>query len=144
MVLQDRRKTVGVMVGHVQVGGGAPVVVQSMTNTDTEDPASTAQQIIALADAGSELVRLTVNTPEAAAAEVVHGLSDFFIAVHHKWAVTHHRFVDRFTRQPQQRDVVIRFKLHGVVSTVEVHQLTGALLVASVVWGAHILGRPAR
>ncbi|MCC6490328.1 MAG: flavodoxin-dependent (E)-4-hydroxy-3-methylbut-2-enyl-diphosphate synthase [Candidatus Hydrogenedentes bacterium] len=68
MVLQERRKTVGVMVGHIQVGGGAPVVVQSMTNTDTEDPASTAQQVIALADAGSELVRMTVNTPEAAAA----------------------------------------------------------------------------
>jgi (E)-4-hydroxy-3-methylbut-2-enyl-diphosphate synthase len=64
----NRRQTVGVMVGGVQVGGGAPVVVQSMTNTDTVDAAATAQQVIALADAGSDLVRFTVNTREAAAA----------------------------------------------------------------------------
>ncbi len=61
-------KTVGVKVGPVQVGGGAPVAVQSMTNTDTPDVASTAQQCIELAQAGSELVRITVNLPEAAAA----------------------------------------------------------------------------
>jgi (E)-4-hydroxy-3-methylbut-2-enyl-diphosphate synthase len=63
-----RRKTIGVMVGHVQVGGGAPVVVQSMTNTDTADAAGTAKQICELAEAGSEIVRITVNTPEAARA----------------------------------------------------------------------------
>ena len=61
-------KTVGVKVGHVQVGGGAPVVVQSMTMTDTADPAGTAKQCIELAEAGSEMVRVTVNLPEAAAA----------------------------------------------------------------------------
>src|SRR3984893_17563798 len=61
-------KTVGVKVGHVQVGGGAPVVVQSMTMTDTADARGTAQQCIELAEAGSELVRITVNVPEAAAA----------------------------------------------------------------------------
>ena len=61
-------KTVGVKVGNVQVGGGAPVVVQSMTMTDTADAAATAQQCIELAEAGSELVRVTVNVPEAAAA----------------------------------------------------------------------------
>jgi (E)-4-hydroxy-3-methylbut-2-enyl-diphosphate synthase len=55
------------MVGTVQVGGGAPIVVQSMTNTDTEDAAATARQVVALARAGSELVRITVNTPQAAA-----------------------------------------------------------------------------
>jgi (E)-4-hydroxy-3-methylbut-2-enyl-diphosphate synthase len=65
---QARRPSVGVRVGNVLVGGGAPVVVQSMTNTDTEDPASTAKQIAELARAGSELVRITVNTPAAAAA----------------------------------------------------------------------------
>ena len=54
------------MVGGVPVGGGAPVVVQSMTNTDTEDAAATAAQVVALAEAGSELVRITVNTPKAA------------------------------------------------------------------------------
>jgi (E)-4-hydroxy-3-methylbut-2-enyl-diphosphate synthase len=61
-------KTVGVKVGHVQVGGGAPVVVQSMTMTDTADAKATAEQCIELAEAGSELVRVTVNLPEAAAA----------------------------------------------------------------------------
>ena len=59
-------RTVGVRVGSVQVGGGAPVVVQSMTMTDTADAASTAQQCIELAEAGSEMVRVTVNLPEAA------------------------------------------------------------------------------
>lgn len=63
-----RRPSVGVHIGKVTVGGGAPIVVQSMTNTDTEDPASTAKQIAELARAGSELVRITVNTPAAAAA----------------------------------------------------------------------------
>ncbi|HEY9131248.1 MAG TPA: flavodoxin-dependent (E)-4-hydroxy-3-methylbut-2-enyl-diphosphate synthase [Dyella sp.] len=63
-----RRPSVGVQIGKVIVGGGAPIVVQSMTNTDTEDPASTAKQIAELARAGSELVRITVNTPAAAAA----------------------------------------------------------------------------
>jgi (E)-4-hydroxy-3-methylbut-2-enyl-diphosphate synthase len=61
-------KTVGVRVGRVQVGGGAPVVVQSMTMTDTVDARATAQQCIELAEAGSEMVRVTVNVPEAAAA----------------------------------------------------------------------------
>src|SRR5213596_3609814 len=61
-------KTIGVRVGTVQVGGGAPVVVQSMTMTDTADAAATAQQCIELAEAGSEMVRITVNLPEAAAA----------------------------------------------------------------------------
>jgi (E)-4-hydroxy-3-methylbut-2-enyl-diphosphate synthase len=60
--------TVGVKVGHVQVGGGAPIVVQSMTMTDTADAAATAMQCIELAEAGSDLVRVTVNLPEAAAA----------------------------------------------------------------------------
>ena len=61
-------RTVGVRVGRVQVGGGAPVVVQSMTLTDTADAAATARQCVELAEAGSELVRVTVNVPEAAAA----------------------------------------------------------------------------
>src|SRR5579884_2303107 len=63
-----RRKTHGVMVGHVRVGGGAPIVVQSMTNTDTADVESTFRQTVELAEAGSEIVRWTVNVPEAAAA----------------------------------------------------------------------------
>jgi (E)-4-hydroxy-3-methylbut-2-enyl-diphosphate synthase len=65
---RKRHTTVGVPVGPVQVGGGAPVVVQSMANTDTVDVGSTAKQCIELAQAGSEMVRITVNIPEAAAA----------------------------------------------------------------------------
>jgi len=61
-------RTIAVKVGHVQVGGGAPVVVQSMTSTDTADVAGTVAQVAALATAGSEIVRVTVNVPEAAAA----------------------------------------------------------------------------
>src|SRR5438046_2917981 len=68
MSLVKLHRTTGVRVGHVQVGGGAPIVVQSMTLTDTADAQSTAQQCIDLAAAGSELVRVTVNLPEAAAA----------------------------------------------------------------------------
>src|SRR6202158_3949461 len=63
-----RHKTTQVMVGNVAVGGGAPIVVQSMTNTDTADVAGTVAQIAALARAGSELVRITVDRDEAAAA----------------------------------------------------------------------------
>src|ERR1700731_5103632 len=63
-----RHKTTQVMVGNVAVGGGAPVVVQSMTNTDTADVAGTVQQVAALAAAGSEIVRITVDRDEAAAA----------------------------------------------------------------------------
>lgn len=65
---RPRRKTYGVRVGHVLVGGGAPIVVQSMTNTDTADVAATFKQTLELAEAGSEIVRWTVNVPEAAAA----------------------------------------------------------------------------
>ena len=64
----ERHKTVSVKVGHVKVGGGAPIVVQSMTNTDTADVNGTAQQVAALARQGSEIVRITVDRDEAAAA----------------------------------------------------------------------------
>ncbi|HXW18974.1 MAG TPA: flavodoxin-dependent (E)-4-hydroxy-3-methylbut-2-enyl-diphosphate synthase, partial [Roseiarcus sp.] len=67
-----RRATVGVRIGEgdaaVPVGGGAPILVQSMTNTDTADVEATARQVAALARAGSELVRITVDRDEAAAA----------------------------------------------------------------------------
>jgi len=65
--MSPRRVSTRVMVGPVAIGGGAPVVVQSMTNTDTADAAATARQVEELWRAGSELVRITVNTPEAAA-----------------------------------------------------------------------------
>src|SRR6202049_3315987 len=64
----ERHRTVAVTVGNVTVGGGAPVVVQSMTNTDTADVEQTTRQVAALARAGSEMVRITVDRNEAAAA----------------------------------------------------------------------------
>ncbi len=66
--VEKRRASIGVMVGNIKVGGNAPVVVQSMTNTDTADARATADQIEQLARAGSELVRITVDRDEAAAA----------------------------------------------------------------------------
>jgi (E)-4-hydroxy-3-methylbut-2-enyl-diphosphate synthase len=74
----ERRRTVTTMVGAVPVGSAAPIVVQSMTNTDTADPASTAEQVRALARAGSQFVRVTVNNDAAAAAvpEIVARVAD--------------------------------------------------------------------
>ena len=66
--MPERRQTIAVPVRNVQIGGGAPIAVQAMTNTPTADIDATAQQTCALAEAGAELVRFTVDTPEAAAA----------------------------------------------------------------------------
>src|SRR5690242_20328958 len=76
MAAIQRRKSIVAAVGGVQVGGTNPIVVQSMTNTDTADVRSSITQVAALARAGSELVRVTVNTEEAAAAlpKIVEGL----------------------------------------------------------------------
>ena len=68
MLTEPRKRTIPVRIGTVTVGGGAPVVVQSMTNTDTADIEATTAQVAALARAGSELVRITVDRAEAAAA----------------------------------------------------------------------------
>jgi (E)-4-hydroxy-3-methylbut-2-enyl-diphosphate synthase len=78
MAIRSRRKTVTVDVAGVPVGMGHPIVVQSMTNTDTADAAATAQQVVDLANAGSQLVRITVNNDEAAAAvpEIASRVSD--------------------------------------------------------------------
>jgi (E)-4-hydroxy-3-methylbut-2-enyl-diphosphate synthase len=78
-----RRKTVTVRVGQVRVGSDAPVVVQSMTNTDTADIQGTTQQVAALAAAGSELVRVTVNNDAAAQAVpfIVEGLAKLGVHV---------------------------------------------------------------
>jgi len=70
--IKKQRSSIGVRIDQVSVGGGAPVVVQSMTNTDTENESATALQVAQLARAGSELVRITVNT--AAAAKVVSAI----------------------------------------------------------------------
>jgi len=78
-----RRKTVTVRVGGVPVGSGYPVVVQSMTNTDTADAVGTAAQIVDLAHAGSQLVRITVNNEQAAAAvpEIASRVTDLGVSV---------------------------------------------------------------
>jgi (E)-4-hydroxy-3-methylbut-2-enyl-diphosphate synthase len=78
-----RRQTVTAHVGGIPIGSNHPIVVQSMTNTDTADPASTADQVVALARAGSQLVRITVNNEEAAAAvpEIARRVSDAGIEV---------------------------------------------------------------
>jgi (E)-4-hydroxy-3-methylbut-2-enyl-diphosphate synthase len=83
MAQVERRKSVTVTVGNVRVGSSAPVVVQSMTNTDTADVLSTIQQVAALANAGSELVRVTVNNDAAAAAvpAIIEGLAKLGIEV---------------------------------------------------------------
>ena len=80
---KPRRTTVTANVGGVLVGSAHPIVVQSMTNTDTADAASTAQQVAALAAAGSQIVRITVNNDEAAAAvpEIVQRLTDMGVTV---------------------------------------------------------------
>ncbi|HLV25620.1 MAG TPA: flavodoxin-dependent (E)-4-hydroxy-3-methylbut-2-enyl-diphosphate synthase [Gemmatimonadales bacterium] len=83
MVFAPRRTTVTANVGGVEIGSAQPVVVQSMTNTDTADAAATATQVAALAEAGSQLVRVTVNNDEAAAAlpEIVSRLEDAGVSV---------------------------------------------------------------
>ena len=83
MIFKPRRQTVTAHIGGVPVGSSAPVVVQSMTNTDTADPVSTAAQVVSLATAGSQLVRITVNTDEAAMAvpEIVARAADAGVTV---------------------------------------------------------------
>ncbi|MDZ4154385.1 flavodoxin-dependent (E)-4-hydroxy-3-methylbut-2-enyl-diphosphate synthase, partial [Methylicorpusculum sp.] len=68
MSISLRKITHQVLVGNVKVGGGAPIVVQSMTNTDTANVSATVKQVMELSTAGSEIVRITVNSEEAAAA----------------------------------------------------------------------------
>ena len=83
MAVKPRRRAVVVDVGGVRVGGDHPIVVQSMTNTDTVDVPATVNQVMALAQAGSELVRVTVNTEQAAAAvpRIVETLDKFGVRV---------------------------------------------------------------
>jgi len=80
---KERRKSVICDIGGVKIGGSYPIAIQSMTNTDTADVASTVNQIVALAQAGSELVRVTVNTEEAAQAvpKIVAALERFGVRV---------------------------------------------------------------
>ncbi len=83
MGFKDRRNTVTCLVGGVPIGSSHPIVVQSMTNTDTADPKATAEQVAALARAGSTLVRVTVNNDAAAAAvpELIQRVADLGVTV---------------------------------------------------------------
>src|SRR5712692_4128015 len=83
MPASERRRSVAVNSGAVKVGGSNPIVVQSMTNTDTAHVQSTVNQVMALANAGSELVRVTVNTEEAARAvpKIAETLDKFGVRV---------------------------------------------------------------
>jgi (E)-4-hydroxy-3-methylbut-2-enyl-diphosphate synthase len=110
---EQRRRTATVYVGGVPVGSGHPIVVQSMTNTDTADPEGTAEQVAALAAAGSELVRITVNTDAAAAAvpEIVRLL--------HRWGVSvpiigdfHYNGHLLLTRHPECARALAKYRIN--------------------------------
>jgi (E)-4-hydroxy-3-methylbut-2-enyl-diphosphate synthase len=110
---EQRRRTATVHVGGVPVGSGHPIVVQSMTNTDTADPEGTAEQVAALAAAGSELVRITVNTDAAAAAvpEIVRLL--------HRWNVSvpiigdfHYNGHLLLTRHPECARALAKYRIN--------------------------------
>ena len=100
MSIQSRKHTQQVLVGNVKVGGGAPIVVQSMTNTDTADVAASVQQIIELSTAGSEIVRVTVNTEEAAKAvpEIVNLLAQkgFLVPIVGDFHFNGHKLLEKY------------------------------------------------
>ena len=100
MSIQSRKHTQQVLVGNVKVGGGAPIVLQSMTNTDTADVAASVQQIIELSTAGSEIVRVTVNTEEAAKAvpEIVNLLAQkgFLVPIVGDFHFNGHKLLEKY------------------------------------------------
>ena len=100
MSIQSRKHTQQVLVGNVKVGGGAPIVVQSMTNTDTADVTASVQQIIELSTAGSEIVRVTVNTEEAAKAvpEIVNLLAQkgFSVPIDGDFNFNGHKLLEKY------------------------------------------------
>jgi len=108
-----RRECVAVNVGHVTVGGGHPIVVQSMTNTDTEDAQATAAQIIQLAKAGSELVRITVNTEKAA--EQVPHIRDLVRAANFKTPIVgdfHYNGHRLLTKYPECAEALDKYRIN--------------------------------
>ena len=108
-----RRKSIPVMVGHIMVGGDAPIVVQTMTNTDTEDAQATAEQIMALARAGSELVRITVNTDKAA--QQVPKIRDIIAAKNHDVPIIgdfHYNGHRLLTRYPECAQALAKYRIN--------------------------------
>lgn len=108
MSISPRKITHQVAVGNVKVGGGAPIVVQSMTNTDTADVAATVNQIIELATAGSELVRITVNSEEAAkaVADIRNQLNakDCFVPIIGDFHFNGHKLLEKYPDCAQALD----------------------------------------
>jgi len=113
MSISSRKQTQQVLIGKVKVGGGAPIVVQSMTNTDTADIAGTVQQVKELADAGSELVRITVNNEEAAqaVAEIRKQLDDagYSVPLVGDFHFNGHKLLDKF---PECAQALGKFRIN--------------------------------
>jgi (E)-4-hydroxy-3-methylbut-2-enyl-diphosphate synthase len=100
MSIQSRKHTQQVLVGNIKIGGGAPIVVQSMTNTDTADVTASVQQIIELSNAGSEIVRVTVNSEDAAKAvpEIVNLLAQkgFLVPIVGDFHFNGHKLLEKY------------------------------------------------
>ena len=113
MSISSRKQTQQVMVGNIPVGGGAPIVVQSMTNTDTTDVAGSVQQIMELSTAGSELVRITVNTEEAAKAvpEIVNRLEQngFTVPIIGDFHFNGHKLLEKY---PECAQALAKYRIN--------------------------------
>jgi (E)-4-hydroxy-3-methylbut-2-enyl-diphosphate synthase len=113
MSIRLRKQTQQVLVGNIKVGGGAPIVVQSMTNTDTTDVAGSVKQIMELSTAGSELVRITVNTEEAAKAvpEIVNRLEQkgFNVPIIGDFHFNGHKLLEKY---PECAQALAKFRIN--------------------------------
>ncbi|QWF71628.1 flavodoxin-dependent (E)-4-hydroxy-3-methylbut-2-enyl-diphosphate synthase [Methylomonas paludis] len=113
MSISSRKQTQQVLVGNIKVGGGAPIVVQSMTNTDTTDVAGSVKQIMELSTAGSELVRITVNTEEAAKAvpEIVNRLEQqgFSVPIIGDFHFNGHKLLEKY---PECAQALAKYRIN--------------------------------
>jgi (E)-4-hydroxy-3-methylbut-2-enyl-diphosphate synthase len=113
MSISSRKQTQQVLVGNIQVGGGAPIVVQSMTNTDTTDVAGSVKQIMELSTAGSELVRITVNTEEAAQAvpEIINRLEQqgFTVPIIGDFHFNGHKLLEKY---PECAQALAKYRIN--------------------------------
>ena len=113
MSISSRKQTQQVLVGNIKVGGGAPIVVQSMTNTDTTDVAGSVKQIMELSTAGSELVRITVNTEEAAQAvpEIVNRLEQkgFSVPIIGDFHFNGHKLLEKY---PECAQALAKYRIN--------------------------------
>jgi (E)-4-hydroxy-3-methylbut-2-enyl-diphosphate synthase len=133
--LMPRRKSIGVKIGNVIVGNGAPIVVQSMTNTDTADAASTIKQIKELADAGSEIVRITVNNEESAkqVAHIRDGLAkqNCFVPIVGDFHYNGHTLLNKY---PDCAEALAKYRINpGNVGFGEKHDAQFAQMVEAAI-----------